>query len=99
VIDPLLGVFTGVLAFQLRQNNPNTAPPNDEGLESLLKWKIAQWQEQKKRREMANDAELWAALKTDAEQVCHINYVLSLPDNHIGHLGIGSASISSIIFL
>ena len=78
MIDPLLGVFTGVLAFQLRQNNPNTAPPEDERLDSLLKWKFAQWQEHKKRREMANDAELWATLKTEAEQVRHTTFTFDL---------------------
>lgn len=68
-VDPLLGVFTGVLAFHLRQNDPKTAPPDDERLDSLLKWKYIQWKEKKRQREMAEDAELWASLPQESELV------------------------------
>ncbi|KAL5529777.1 hypothetical protein ACEPAG_5764 [Sanghuangporus baumii] len=38
-VDPLLGVFTGVLAFYLNQTNPRTAPPRGENLMDLIRWK------------------------------------------------------------
>jgi len=38
-LDPLLGVFTGVVAFTLHQNNPRTAPGGGEKLSELLWWK------------------------------------------------------------
>lgn len=72
-LDPLLGIFTGVLAFQLRQSNPKTAPPEDERLDYLVKWKYAQWKEKKQQRETADDTELWEALKTAAEQVRRVS--------------------------
>jgi hypothetical protein len=69
VWDPLLGVFTGVLAFQLRQNNPQTAPPEGETLSELVKWKYTTWKEEKRKREVADERELWATLNVDGEKV------------------------------
>ena len=40
-LDPFLGVFTGVLAHYLYEANPRTAPPPDQTLESLIRWKLA----------------------------------------------------------
>ncbi|KAI0273733.1 hypothetical protein BC834DRAFT_790353, partial [Gloeopeniophorella convolvens] len=40
-LDPLLGVFTGSLAYYLYETNPRTAPPPDQTLENLVRWKIA----------------------------------------------------------
>jgi hypothetical protein len=80
-LDPLLGVFTGVLAFQLRQNHPRTAPPDDERLTSLLSWKYEIWKEERRRREAASEAEVWATLKKEGQAVsmsfvavCHEDY-------------------------
>ncbi|THH20679.1 hypothetical protein EW146_g719 [Bondarzewia mesenterica] len=39
-LDPILGVFTGVLAYYLYENNPRTALPPDQKLETLIRWKI-----------------------------------------------------------
>ncbi|PVF94859.1 hypothetical protein CPB86DRAFT_876097 [Serendipita vermifera] len=68
VWDPLLGVFTGVLAFQLRQTNPETAPPERERLSELAKWKYARWKEEKRKREVADERELWATLNVDKKK-------------------------------
>ena len=38
-LDPLLGVFTGVLSFYLHETNPRTAPPPDQRLLALVDWK------------------------------------------------------------
>ncbi|KIM30730.1 hypothetical protein M408DRAFT_327728 [Serendipita vermifera MAFF 305830] len=61
-LDPLLGVFTGVLAFQLRQNHPRTAPPDDERLTSLIGWKLDMWKEARRQREAEAEKEVWASL-------------------------------------
>lgn len=61
-LDPLLGVFTGVLAFQLRQNHPGTAPPDNERLSSLVGWKVGLWREQRRQREAESEKEVWATL-------------------------------------
>lgn len=39
--DPLLGVFTGVFAYYLYETNHRTAPPQQERLQELIKWKQA----------------------------------------------------------
>ena len=49
-LDPALGVFTGVLAFYLRQTNPRTAPPPEETLPALVSWKMRQWKEERRRK-------------------------------------------------
>ncbi|TDL21478.1 hypothetical protein BD410DRAFT_804150 [Rickenella mellea] len=43
-LDPVLGVFTGVFAYYLCENNPRTAPQADHKLAELLKWKWEKWQ-------------------------------------------------------
>lgn len=47
-LDPLLGVFTGFLAYYLHETNPRTAPPPGHTLGDLLHW---QWDQSAKRRE------------------------------------------------
>ena len=49
-LDPALGVFTGVLAFYLRQTNPGTAPPPEETLSVLVSWKMRAWKEERRRK-------------------------------------------------
>ena len=39
-LDPLLGVFTGIVAYYLYENNPRTAVPPDQKLDVLLRWKF-----------------------------------------------------------
>lgn len=43
-MDPLLGVFTGCLAYYLYETNPRTALPPDQRLGALLQWKWAKRQ-------------------------------------------------------
>ena len=40
-LDPLLGIFTGGFAYYLYENNPRTAPPREERLSELVRWKLA----------------------------------------------------------
>lgn len=49
-LDPALGVFTGVLAFYLRQTNPRTAPPPEETFSALVSWKMRAWKEERRRK-------------------------------------------------
>ncbi|TFK98956.1 hypothetical protein BDV98DRAFT_572016 [Pterulicium gracile] len=46
-IDPVLGVFTGCLAYYLFENNPRTALPPGNKLGDLIQWKWTRWQEQR----------------------------------------------------
>lgn len=43
-LDPLLGIFTGALAFYLYEINPRTAPAPEQKLENLVRWKIEKYQ-------------------------------------------------------
>lgn len=52
-LDPLLGVFTGFLAYYLHETNPRTAPPPGHTLRDLLSW---QWGESARRRDERNAA-------------------------------------------
>lgn len=38
-LDPLLGVFTGLLAYYLHETNPRSAPPEGHRLHELVTWK------------------------------------------------------------
>lgn len=49
-LDPALGVFTGALAFYLRQTNPRTAPPPEESLSALVSWKLQVWKEERRNK-------------------------------------------------
>ncbi|KAN0077096.1 hypothetical protein V8E55_010951 [Tylopilus felleus] len=46
-IDPLLGVFTGCLAYYLYETNPRTALPPDQRLAALLQWKWGKWEQER----------------------------------------------------
>ncbi|KAL4067945.1 hypothetical protein J3A83DRAFT_4255297 [Scleroderma citrinum] len=49
-IDPLLGVFTGCLAYHLNETNPRTALPPDQRLMSLIQWKWTKWKHEREER-------------------------------------------------
>ncbi|KAH9854238.1 hypothetical protein C2E23DRAFT_884336 [Lenzites betulinus] len=52
-LDPILGVFTGVLAYYLYESHPRTAMPEDLKLAPLLRRKYAKWQEERERQLLA----------------------------------------------
>jgi hypothetical protein len=52
-LDPLLGVFTGLLAYYLHETNPRSAPPEGHTLRELAAWK---WGMAKERRAQAAGA-------------------------------------------
>lgn len=39
-LDPFLGVFTGVLAYKLWENNPRSNVEPDQRLGALIQWKM-----------------------------------------------------------
>ncbi|EGN93255.1 hypothetical protein SERLA73DRAFT_78863 [Serpula lacrymans var. lacrymans S7.3] len=43
-VDPILGVFTGCLAYYLYETNPRNTLPSDRRLAPLVQWKWATWQ-------------------------------------------------------
>ncbi|KAN0123764.1 hypothetical protein V8E52_002254 [Russula decolorans] len=68
--DPLLGIFTGALAFYLYEINPRTAPVPEQKLENLVRWKIEKYQASHAKRDSeegaSSDAE-WSKLFTQAK--------------------------------
>ncbi|KAF9075214.1 hypothetical protein BDP27DRAFT_1153416, partial [Rhodocollybia butyracea] len=44
-LDPVLGVFTGFLAYYLYETHPRTALPQDQRLLELVQWRWSTWQE------------------------------------------------------
>jgi hypothetical protein len=46
-LDPILAVFTGLLAYHLHETNPRSAPPPGHTLRELASW---QWGEMRVRR-------------------------------------------------
>lgn len=57
-LDPLLGVFTGVLAYYMAEANPRTAPPREESLGELLRWKRDKWRRQKAESNSESETDL-----------------------------------------
>lgn len=49
-LDPVLGVFTGVLAFYLHEANPRSAPLPGESLSELARWKWEKWQRERQEK-------------------------------------------------
>lgn len=67
-LDPLLGVFTGLLAFHLHETNPRSAPPAGHTLSELIQWK---WNDAKARRELreAGEGDLaWESVQKELER-------------------------------
>ncbi|WWC91021.1 uncharacterized protein L201_005961 [Kwoniella dendrophila CBS 6074] len=48
-LDPILGIFTGLLAFHLNETNPRSAPIPGHTLRELIAWK---WNENKELRQI-----------------------------------------------
>ncbi|KAK0239949.1 hypothetical protein EDD85DRAFT_949803 [Armillaria nabsnona] len=46
-LDPLLGVFTGVLAYYLYETHPRTGLPEEQRLMELARWKMDKWRQEK----------------------------------------------------
>jgi len=68
-LDPLLGIFTGALAFYLYEINPRTAPEQEQKLDNLVRWKIEKYQASRVKRDSegaSSDAE-WSKLFAQAK--------------------------------
>jgi Non-classical export protein 1 len=68
-LDPLLGIFTGALAFHLHELNPRTAPEPERKLENLVRWKIEKYQAHRAKRDLegANSDAEWSKLFAQAK--------------------------------
>ena len=53
-LDTFLGLGTGFFAYYLYETHPRTAPPADERLSELVKWKYAQYQARKQAQPNAS---------------------------------------------
>ncbi|KAF9454556.1 hypothetical protein P691DRAFT_770451 [Macrolepiota fuliginosa MF-IS2] len=52
-LDPLLGVFTGILAYHLHETHPRTAPLPDQRLTELVRWKWDKYQRERREKLLA----------------------------------------------
>lgn len=66
-LDPLLGVFTGVFAYYLYENNPRTAPAAGDRLLELVKWKRDKMRREEEEKDDVDENVLTAAV-TEAEK-------------------------------
>ena len=53
-MDPILGVFTGVLAYHLSEGNPRSNIPVGHTLRELIPWQLDQWKMERKAKETLN---------------------------------------------
>ena len=64
-LDPLLGIFTGLLAYRLHETNPRSAPPPGHTLQELVRW---QWAEMRRSREMREMREMSETVEAGRER-------------------------------
>lgn len=55
-LDPVLGIFTGFLAYYLHETNPRTAPPPGHTLKDLVAWQWGVSAAQRDQRAAATEA-------------------------------------------
>ncbi|THH26465.1 hypothetical protein EUX98_g7718 [Antrodiella citrinella] len=67
-LDPVLGVFTGVFAYYLYENNPRTAPPQEDRLVELLRWKWAKRGRDEGSRSAQDETVDWQAIVQEASK-------------------------------
>lgn len=51
-LDPILGVFTGLLAYHLSETNPRSNIPPGHTLQELIPWQLGVWREERRVREL-----------------------------------------------
>ena len=69
-LDPLLGIFTGLLAYHLHENNPRSAPPSGHTLQELVRWQWAEITRKRGIREAADEGgagEEWERMRRELE--------------------------------
>jgi hypothetical protein len=54
VLDPMLGIATGVLAYYLYENHPRTKLPTEKTLGNLVNWKWSKWRREREEKQLAN---------------------------------------------
>lgn len=67
-MDPVLGIFTGALAYYLYETNPRTAPPPEQKLDGLVRWKIEKYRSTRAEKDsvgMSSDVD-WSKLLAQA---------------------------------
>jgi hypothetical protein len=69
-LDPFLGLFTGVLAYKLWENNPRSQVEPDQRLSALIQWKLeksrAERDEKMRQDELQHQHE-WKSIVVEAE--------------------------------
>ena len=54
-LDPMLGLFTGLLAYYLHETNPRSAPPPGHSLRELVSWKWGVTRERRAMKDLHRD--------------------------------------------
>ncbi|TCD64661.1 hypothetical protein EIP91_003822 [Steccherinum ochraceum] len=67
-LDPLLGIFTGAFAYYLYENNPRTAPPPEERLGELIRWKMDKRNKEEEARIAKEERVDWQNLVQEANK-------------------------------
>ena len=52
-LDPILGVFTGLLAYHLSETNPRSNIQPGHTLRDLIPWQLDQWKAERRAKELA----------------------------------------------
>ena len=65
-MDPVLGIFTGALAYYLYETNPRTAPPPEQSLDKLVRWKIEKYRSTRAERDSVETDVDWSKLLAQA---------------------------------
>ncbi|KZV69481.1 hypothetical protein PENSPDRAFT_686343 [Peniophora sp. CONT] len=66
-LDPVLGVFTGLLAYYLHETNPRTAPPPDQTLNSLVGWRMEKRRQDQLKRDQEAETGDWKQVVGEAK--------------------------------
>ncbi|KAI5448844.1 hypothetical protein NCC49_006078 [Naganishia albida] len=68
-MDPMLGVFTGILAYHLHESNPRSRPEPGHRLQELVAWQWNQSKEARRLREESMAARYGAQEEAELERL------------------------------
>ncbi|GHJ84583.1 hypothetical protein NliqN6_0985 [Naganishia liquefaciens] len=68
-MDPMLGVFTGILAYHLHESNPRSRPEPGHRLNELVAWQWNQSKEARRAKEESLSRRFGAAEEAELERL------------------------------
>ncbi|GMK57112.1 hypothetical protein CspeluHIS016_0309520 [Cutaneotrichosporon spelunceum] len=84
-LDPLLGVFTGFLAYYLHETNPRTAPPPGHTLKDLVSWQMDQNKQRAEKESAASaasDSAELEAVRRELDDAQAVDKVMQASKSH-----------------